>query len=90
MINNTLDAMSFFVLLLPTQPDERLRRVSTIARAGSRSRHLFGASVALSYNGLLRDFKTAQLTPTSVGAIESIGPAPGANLPDGGNSSERN
>jgi multidrug efflux pump subunit AcrA (membrane-fusion protein) len=88
MINDTLDPMSFFVSFVLTQPDERLHRVSTFSRAGSRSRHLFGASVALSYNGLLRDFKAAQLTPTSVGAIESMGPAPGANLPHGGNSSE--
>jgi hypothetical protein len=28
MINNTLDPMSFFVPLVLTQPDERLRRVS--------------------------------------------------------------
>jgi hypothetical protein len=68
MINNGLNPMSSFASLVLTQPDEWLCEVSSFSRAGSRSHHLFGASAAPSYNGLSRDFKTAQLTPTSVGA----------------------
>jgi hypothetical protein len=59
MISSGLKPMSFFVWLVLTHPDEWLCRVSTFSRAGSRSRHLFGASGAplTTINGHLRDCK---------------------------------
>jgi hypothetical protein len=53
----TVDPISFFAPLVLAQSDERLRRVPTFLRTGFRSRHLFGDSVAPSYNGFLRDAK---------------------------------